>query len=125
RKLQIAGDSISRPCSRPRSTMSMSVNDALLTSNPSLRALSPAALEFLASKAIVRRLAHGELWVSRTERANGIAIIVEGGLRSTTFTADGKEYVFSIVKKGDIWGLVSTIDGVHNANDVYAHGDTT
>ena len=73
----------------------------------------------------MRRLAHGEMWVSRTERASGIAIIVEGGLRSTTFTAEGKEYVFSIMKKGDIWGLVSTIDGVHNANDVYAHGDTT
>jgi CRP-like cAMP-binding protein len=82
-------------------------------------------LETLSARAIVRRLANGELWVSRTERANGIAIIVEGGLRSTTFTADGKEYVFSIMKKGDIWGLVSTIDGVHNANDVYAHGDTT
>src|SRR5699024_2730114 len=31
----------------------------------------------------------------------------------------------SIMKKGDIWGLVSTIDGIHNANDVYAHGRTT
>lgn len=103
----------------------MSINDALLTSNPSLQKLAPATLDVLAAKAIVRRLAHGELWVSRTERASGIAIIIEGGLRSTTFTADGKEYVFSIMKKGDIWGLVSTIDGVHNANDVYAHGDTT
>lgn len=81
--------------------------------------------DILSAKAIVRRLAHGELWVSRTERASGIAVIVEGGLRSTTFTSEGKEYVFSIMKKGDIWGLVSTIDGIHNANDVYAHGDTT
>jgi CRP/FNR family transcriptional regulator, cyclic AMP receptor protein len=98
---------------------------ALLGTNPLLRTLSPETLDTLSARAIVRRLAHGELWVSRTERANGIAIIVEGGLRSTTFTADGKEYVFSIMKKGDIWGLVSTIDGIHNANDVYAHGDTT
>jgi CRP-like cAMP-binding protein len=58
----------------------------------------------LAAKAIVRRLAHGELWVSRAERASGIAIIVEGGLRSTTFTAEGKEYVFSIMKKGGTSG---------------------
>lgn len=102
----------------------MSVNQALFESSPWLRALSPETLELLSAKAIVRRLAHGELWVSRTERASGIAIIVDGGLRSTTFTADGKEYVFSIMKKGDIWGLVSTIDGIHNANDVYAHGET-
>ena len=98
---------------------------SLLGLHPLLGTLSARTLETLATRAIVRRLANGELWISRTERANGIAIIVEGGLRSTTFTADGKEYVFSIMKKDDIWGLVSTIDGVHNANDVYAHGDTT
>lgn len=87
--------------------------------------LSSSTVAMLAGKAIVRRLAHGELWVSRSERAAGIAVIIEGGLRSTTFTAEGKEYVFSIMKAGDIWGLVSTIDGIHNANDVYAHGETT
>lgn len=103
----------------------MAVNEALFRESPWLQGLSPSTVATLAAKAIVRRLAHGELWVARTERASGIAIIIEGGLRSTTFTADGKEYVFSIMKKGDIWGLVSTIDGVHNANDVYAHGETT
>lgn len=103
----------------------MAVNRTLITENPWLKGLQPATLDTLAGKAIVRRLANGELWVSRTERAGGIALIVEGGLRSTTFTVEGKEYVFSIMKKGDIWGLVSTIDGIHNANDVYAHGKTT
>jgi CRP-like cAMP-binding protein len=103
----------------------MAVDQALFRDTPPLRSLSPATVTVLAAKAIIRRLAHGELWISRSERANGIAIIIEGGLRSTTFTAEGKEYVFSIMKKGDIWGLVSTIDGIHNANDVYAHGRTT
>jgi CRP-like cAMP-binding protein len=103
----------------------MAVEQSLFSKNPWLRSLSPETVAAMAAKAIVRRLAHGELWVSRTERAGGIAIIIEGGLRSTTFTAEGKEYVFSIMKKGDIWGLVSTIDGIHNANDVYAQGETT
>lgn len=103
----------------------MPVDPSLFRENPWLRGLSPSTISTLATKAVVRRLAHGGLWVSRTERARGIAIILEGGLRSTTFTAEGKEYVFSILKKGDIWGLVSTIDGIHNANDVYAHGETT
>jgi CRP/FNR family cyclic AMP-dependent transcriptional regulator len=102
----------------------MPVDACLFRDNPWLRSLSPSTVSALATKAVVRRLAHGELWVSRTERAKGIAIIVEGGLRSTTFTPEGKEYVFSIMKKGDIWGMVSTIDGIHNANDVYAHGET-
>jgi len=103
----------------------MAVNQALFRENPWLRGLKPATVATLTRKAIVRRLANGELWVSRSERAGGIAIIVDGGLRSTTFTAEGKEHVFSIMKKGDIWGVVSTIDGIHNANDVYAHGETT
>jgi CRP/FNR family cyclic AMP-dependent transcriptional regulator len=103
----------------------MPVDPTLFRNNPRLRSLSSSTISTLAAKAVVRRLAHGELWVSRAERARGIAIIVEGGLRSTTLTAEGKEYVFSIMKKGDIWGIVSTIDGIHNANDVYAHGDTT
>ena len=103
----------------------MPVDPSLFRENPWLRRLSPSTISTLATKAVVRRLAHGELWVSRTEPARGIAIILEGGLRSTTFTAEGREYVFSIMKKGDIWGLVLTIDGIHNANDVYAHGETT
>ncbi len=103
----------------------MPVEPSLFRENPWLGKLSPPTIAALAAKAVVRRLAHGEMWVSRTEPARGIAIILEGGLRSTSFTAEGREYVFSIMKKGDIWGLVSTIDGIHNANDVYAHGETT
>lgn len=99
--------------------------EAILKFHPLLGTLSPQTLKALSRRAIIRRLMHGELWISRTERANGIAIIIEGGLRSTTFTTDGREYVFSIMKKGDIWGLVSTIDGIDNANDVYAHDTTT
>jgi CRP-like cAMP-binding protein len=110
---------------RKTARMRMAVNQVLFRENPWLQGLSPSTVAILAAKAIVRRLARGELWVSRSERAAGIAVIVEGGLRSTTFTAEGKEYVFSIMKAGDIWGLVSTIDGIHNANDVYAHGETT
>ncbi len=102
----------------------MPVDPSLIRDNPWLRPLSPLTISTLASKAVVRRLAHGELWVSRTERARGIAIIVDGGLRCAAITAEGKEYVFSIMKKGDIWSVMSTIDGVHNANDVYAHGPT-
>ncbi len=103
----------------------MAVDRTLIYDNPWLRSLPPEIVDLLVSKAVMRRLSSDELWVSRTEHAAGIAIIVEGGLRSVTFTSDGKEYVFSIMKKGDIFGLVSTIDGINNANDVYAHGPTT
>jgi CRP/FNR family cyclic AMP-dependent transcriptional regulator len=87
--------------------------------------LLPETITYIVAKALTRNLSHDELWMPRTERATGIALIMKGGLRSTTFTQEGKEYVFSIMRAGDIWGLVSTIDGLHNANDVYAHGETT
>lgn len=96
----------------------------LISENAWLQHLPREVVARVAAKAIVRRLAHGELWVSRNERAPGIALIAAGALRSTTFTPDGKEYVFSILQKGEIWGLVSTLDGINNVNDVYAHGDT-
>src|SRR3954468_3315942 len=82
----------------PIAEKSMAVNQALFRENSWLRGLKPATVATLTRKAIVRRLANGELWVSRTERAGGIAVVVEGGLRSTTFTAEGKEHVFLIMK---------------------------
>lgn len=103
----------------------MPVDQSLFCDNVWLKGLSPETVAALAAKAVVRRLAPGSLWISRTDRASGLAVIVEGGLRSTAYSEEGREYVFSIMKKGDIWGLVSTIDGTHNANDVYAHGLTT
>ncbi len=89
------------------------------------RSVSAETLDALAGHAVVRRLGDGERWISRHDRAKGIAVIVEGGLRSTTVMPDGREYVFSIMGKDDVWGIVSTIDGCLNSNDVYAYGDTT
>lgn len=103
----------------------MLVDHKLIRENIWLAKLSDETIGELAANALVRRLANGELWISRTDRANGLAIILQGGLRSTTYTEEGREYVFSIMKKGDIWGLVSTIDGTFNSNDVYAYGETT
>lgn len=103
----------------------MLIDAKLIRENPWLRNLSDETIDELAANALVRRLADGELWISRTDKANGLAIIVQGGLRSTTYTEEGREYVFSIMKKGDIWGLVSTIGGTFNSNDVYAYGETT
>lgn len=88
------------------------------------RGLDDRTVTELAGHAVIRRLANGSKWISRREAAKGIALIVEGGLRSTTITADGREYVFSIMTVGDVWGMVSTIDGEANANDVYAYGET-
>ena len=102
----------------------LSRNLLVLRQNPWLARLSDETLAAIAAKAMIRRMADEEVWISRHEAASGIALVVDGALRSTTFTADGKEYVFSIMQKGDIWGLVSTIDGINNANDVYAYGDT-
>lgn len=102
----------------------MSRNLLLLRQNAWLAQLSGETLGAIAAKAMIRRMADEEVWISRHEAASGIALVVDGALRSTTFTPDGKEYVFSIMQKGEIWGLVSTIDGITNANDVYAYGDT-
>jgi CRP-like cAMP-binding protein len=96
----------------------------VLRDNPFLRQVSDETVQTLAQSAVVRRLANGERWISRHDRAKGLAVIVQGGLRSTTILPDGKEYMFSIMREGDIWGIVSTVDGGPNVNDVYAYEPT-
>ena len=88
------------------------------------RGLDDQTIAELAKHAVIRRLANGSKWISRRESAKGLALIVEGGLRSTSIMSDGREYVFSIMGVGDLWGMVSSIDGDANANDVYAYGET-
>jgi CRP-like cAMP-binding protein len=96
-----------------------------LRNNRWFRDLSQETLAALAAGSVVRRLGHGEQWVSRSETAAGIAIILAGGLRSIAVTEDGRECVFSIMREGDVWGIVSSIDALENPNDVYTHGPTT
>jgi CRP-like cAMP-binding protein len=98
---------------------------SILSGNRWFRDLSPETIAILAAGAVVRRLGHGEQWVSRWETAAGIAVILAGGLKSFSVSQDGRECVFSIMKEGDVWGVVSSIDALDNPNDVFTHGPTT
>lgn len=109
---------------RPVAEAPQSPHFRVFRQNPFLRQVSDETIAALAHHAVVRRLANGMHWISRRDCAKGIALIVEGGLRSTTITPEGREFVFSIMRRDDIWGIVSTIDGGTNVNDVYAYGDT-
>ncbi|HVL57086.1 MAG TPA: Crp/Fnr family transcriptional regulator [Burkholderiaceae bacterium] len=82
------------------------------------------ALQELAQISRFRRMKDGQLLVHRGAQPDGLAIILEGEIRSRSFSLDGHEIVFSMLRAGTVWGLVAVLDGLGAVHDATAHGDT-
>jgi len=95
-----------------------------LRDNAWFRDFPAAALEALARAGHARRYGHGEYLARRGEAVPGMAVILDGGVRSTSLSADGHEFTFSLLKPGALVWLVSALDGGGTINDATAHGDT-
>lgn len=96
----------------------------IIRSNTWFRALSKASVDQLAAAAHVRRIKDNHLWVSRSEVAPGLAIILQGGLRMVVVAETGRAHTISILRKGAVWGAISVVDGKPNVHDVHAYGAT-
>lgn len=96
----------------------------IIRTNPWFQSLSKASVEQLATAARVRRIKDNELWVSRTQIAPGLAIILHGGLRMVVVAVNGRAHTVSILRKGAVWGAISVVDGKPNVHDVHAYGAT-
>lgn len=96
----------------------------IIRSNPWFKSLSEVSVEQLASAAHVRRIKDNKLWVSRSEIAPGLAIILQGGLRMVVVAENGRAHTVSILRKGAVWGAISLVDGKPNVHDVHAYGAT-
>lgn len=64
------------------------------------------------------------MWVSRSEIAPGLAIILQGGLRMVVVAENGRAHTVSILRKGAVWGAISVVDGKPNVHDVHGYGPT-
>lgn len=96
----------------------------IIRTNTWFRSLSKASVEHLASAAQVRRIKDNQLWISRSEIAPGLAIILQGGLRMVVVAENGRAHTVSILRKGAVWGAISVVDGKPNVHDVHAYGAT-
>lgn len=96
----------------------------IIKSNAWFGDLSKASVDLLASAAHVRRIKDNQLWISRSEIAPGLAIILQGGLRMVVVAENGRAHTISILRRGAVWGAISLVDGKPNVHDVHGYGAT-
>ncbi len=84
----------------------------------------PEAVEALADAGVIRLLRDRECLFRAGDLSAGIALILRGGIRSGSLSADGHEFAFSLLKPGAIVGLVAALDGLGSVNNATAHGET-
>ncbi|TFZ02806.1 Crp/Fnr family transcriptional regulator [Ramlibacter henchirensis] len=96
----------------------------ILRRNKWLAQLPADATAELAAGARRRRLADGELIAGRGKQPEGLALVVSGAIRSSNFSAEGREIAFSLVKPGGLWGLVAVLDGAGAVHETRVSGPT-
>lgn len=96
----------------------------IIRSNRWFRRLSTASVNALAAAAHVRRIKDNQLWVSRSEVAPGLAIVLQGGLRTVVVEENGRSHTMSILRRGAVWGSISVVDGKPTIHDVHGYGAT-
>lgn len=75
------------------------------------RELDPVTLSRIATHAVPRSLAKGEVLLPATKSPEGVYVVMEGVLRSVREFYDGREQVLSTERPGDIIAVVSVFDG--------------
>lgn len=96
----------------------------VLAVNLWLKDLPPAILAELAALSRSRKFAEGQLIAAKDTQPEGICVVVSGCIRSSTYSESGKEIVFSLVRAGNLWGVVAALDGNGAVHDTRASGDT-
>lgn len=82
------------------------------------------AIEALSTAGHIRLLRDRECLLRQGDTSASIGLILRGGIRSGSLSADGHEFAFSLLKPGAIVGLVSALDGMGAVNNATAHGET-
>lgn len=91
-----------------------------LRGGPWFASLSPALAEALLDAAHLKRLQGGETLFMRGAPADGLYAVLEGSLRISGMTVDGKEAILSIVEAPQWLGEIALFDGMPRTHDVVA-----
>jgi CRP/FNR family cyclic AMP-dependent transcriptional regulator len=73
--------------------------------------LSDAALSALASRVRMRRYRKGEVLFHRDDPGTSLFLLETGRIKISTFSAEGKEAVFTVHGPGDTFGELALLDG--------------
>lgn len=97
----------------------------LLRAAELLRAFPDDALRTLAAHCRIRHCRRHEMLAKRGQPFEGLVLVAEGAIQSSTFSEDGREIVFSVVRAGHVWGVVAVLDGEGAVHDTYTCSAST
>lgn len=87
--------------------------------------LSEAELEAILHLAKTRRIAEGEVVFEKGEPGTSMMAILDGRVRISVFSEDGKEIILNIIEPGGLFGEVALLDGRERTANATAMGRTT
>jgi CRP/FNR family transcriptional regulator, cyclic AMP receptor protein len=92
----------------------------LLARSALFRVLGPAERTVLAGQMRDVTLAPGQLLFSRGDPGRDIYVVIEGRLRLSVLSPDGRELSFAHAVTGDVFGEIAALDGAARSADATA-----
>ena len=87
---------------------------------PMFRPLTATELEAVLTRAVMRRIAPGEVVLRCGDRATGMMVILQGRMRVSITTAEGHEISLTVLGPGSVVGEIALLDGGERSADVTA-----
>ena len=102
------------------STVDLSTRREALRQCPLFRPLTATELEAVLTRAMMRRIAPGEVILRCGDPASGMMVILQGRMRVSITTAEGHEISLTVLGPGDVVGEIALLDGGERSADVTA-----
>lgn len=85
--------------------------------------LTPADLEAVVARAVLKRFARGDIIMRRGDAATSMIVILQGGMRIGVTSLEGQETSLGLLGAGDVVGEMALLDGGERSTDVTAVED--
>ena len=90
------------------------------------RGCRPETLDALVEAGQLQHLGKGEVFARRGVPFDMLALLVEGSLEASLLRQDGHRHLVNFLQPGDVFGMISMLDGLGHVNDLRARtGGTT
>ncbi|MDE2361192.1 MAG: Crp/Fnr family transcriptional regulator [Hyphomicrobiales bacterium] len=99
------------------------VGAVYLGSHPLFRGLDPGALERLARYMRHTSARKGQILFRKGDEGSFLMILVEGSVKIAAPTEDGREALFNILRRGEMFGEIAVLDGQPRTADAIALTD--
>ena len=96
---------------------------AALSASQLFRALQPAELDAVLKHAAMRRIPRGTTVMRKGDPATGMVVIMQGSVRVSATSEDGREVMLGMLGPGEVLGEISLLDESDRSADVSAIQD--